>query len=228
NGRTCLASMGIYLFNKSTLLEVLEKTQYKDFGKEVFPTSIRTKHVQVHLFDGYWEDIGTIRSFFEANLSLTSPDAPFTLAHDRFPTFTRSRFLPSCLFHGANINSALVADGCYIEEGAVIENSIIGLRCMIKKGAVIRNSIIMGNDYYLTNEQRDEDRAVGLPDMGIGENTIIEGAIVDKNCRIGNNVVITNPGKISDTEEQAYGMIRDGVICIPKETVIHDGYIVAS
>ena len=224
NGRDCLASMGIYLFNKQTLLDVLEKTSYKDFGKEVFPASIRTKHVQVHLFDGYWEDIGTIRSFYEANLSLTRADAPFSLSNDNFPTYTESRHLPASRIQGAKIQQSLVADGCEIEEGALIENSIIGLRCKIEKGVTIRNSIIMGNDFYLTDSQVDEDKALGLPNMGIGANTIIEGAIIDKNCRIGKNVSITNPDKIQDSDEHQFGMIRDGVIVVEKEAVIRDGF----
>lgn len=224
NGRNCLASMGIYLFNRKTLFDVLEKTNYTDFGKEVFPASIRSQKVQVHLFDGYWEDIGTIRSFYEANLSMTQANPPFVLStHDR-PTYTRARFLPSTLLNGATIRQSLIADGGEIGEGAVIENSIIGLRCKIGKNAVIRNSIIMGNDYYLTDKQRLEDEKLGLPHMGIADNARIEGAIVDKNCRIGNNVTITNPKNVQDSEEFSFGMIRDGVICIEKEAVIPNGF----
>ncbi len=223
-GRDCLASMGIYLFNRKTLMEVLEKTTYKDFGKEVFPASIRSKKVQVHLFDGYWEDIGTIRSFFEANLSMTHEEPPFVLSTNDSPTYTRARFLPSTLLSGATIKQSLIADGGEIGAGAVIENSILGLRCKIGKNAVIKNTIIMGNDFYLTDKQRREDELLGLPHMGIADNARIEGAIIDKNCRIGRNVTITNPKNIQDSAEFPFGMIRDGVICVEKEAVIPNGF----
>ncbi len=223
-GRDCLASMGIYLFNKKTLLDVLEKTSYKDFGKEVFPASIRSKHVQVHLFDGYWEDIGTIRSFYEANLNMTKPNPPFSLANaEGQETFTEARFLPSSRIQEAAIRDSLIADGCDIQEGARIENSIIGLRCRIDRGTTIRNSIIMGNDFFLDDRERAEDQAQGLPDLGIGANTLIDGAIIDKNCRIGSNVSITNTGNVQE-KELPFGMIRDGIICIEKEAVIPDGF----
>ena len=227
NGRDCLASMGIYLFNRKTLLDVLEKTTYTDFGKEVFPASIRSQKVQVHLFDGYWEDIGTIRSFYEANLSMTLANPPFVLSTYDCPTYTRARFLHSTLLSGATIKQSLIADGGEIGEGAVIENSIIGLRCKIGKNAVIRNSIIMGNDYYLTDKQRLEDEELGLPYMGIANDARIEGAIIDKNCRLGNHVTITNSKNVQDSKELPFGLIRDGVICIEKEAVIPDGFSLA-
>ena len=144
--------MGIYLFNRDTLVDVLRKTDYRDFGKEVFPASIRARHVQVHLFDGYWEDIGTIKSFYEANLALAKPDAPFDLASAEAPIYSHARFLPPTRIDGATIRGSLVADGSMIEEGAVIENSLIGLRCRIGRNVTIRNSIVMGNDFYETPE----------------------------------------------------------------------------
>ena len=128
-GRDCLASMGIYLFNRKTLVDVLDKTDYQDFGKEVFPACMRSRRVQLHLFDGYWEDIGTIRSFYDANLALASPEAPFTLNSAKAPLYTRARFLPPTRIDSASISGSLIADGCQIESGAVIENSLIGLRC---------------------------------------------------------------------------------------------------
>mgnify|MGYP002624456216 CR=1 FL=1 len=125
DGRDCLASMGIYLFRRDTLVEALEKTGYQDFGKEVFPASIRAKHVQLHLFDGYWEDIGTIGSFYEANLQLAQPDPPFQLASATAPIYSRPRFLPPTRVDGARISSSLIADGCFIEPGATIENRLL-------------------------------------------------------------------------------------------------------
>jgi glucose-1-phosphate adenylyltransferase len=222
--REYLASMGIYLFTKQVLLDVLEKTDYTDFGKEVFPASIRTQKVQVHLFDGYWEDIGTIRSFFEANLSLTRPDSPFSLWHPDWTTYTAPRFLPPTRMDGAMVRGSLVADGCTIGDGAVIENSIIGLRCCIGNGVVIRNSIIMGSDYYETEEEIQEQRRRGIPAIGIGENTEIDGAIIDKDCHIGKRVKIVNRSGVVDGEEKPYGLIRDGVICVQKKAEIPDGW----
>jgi glucose-1-phosphate adenylyltransferase len=224
NGRDCLASMGIYLFNRKTLLDALEKTDYRDFGKEVFPASIRSRRVQVHLFDGYWEDIGTIRSFFEANLSLASTDPPFSLSAPDGPIYSRARFLPPSRIDGAKVANSLVADGCQIQEGAVIENSVIGLRCLVGRDVVIRNSIIMGNDYYQAPELNGRQGPGNLPPLGIGPGSLIEGAIVEKNCRIGRDVRVINSAKVDFTEETEHGMIRDGIVCIPNETTIPDGW----
>jgi len=216
-GREYLANMGIYLFSRKTLVDVLEKTEYRDFGKEVFPASIRTRRVFVYLFDGYWEDIGTIGAFFEANLSLTRPNAPFSLEHPNAPIYTRARFLPPSRIEMATVQASLLADGCIIGSGSVIENSIIGLRSIIGRNCVIRNSIIMGNDYYDLDETKD-----GKPPMMIGENCYIENAIVDKNCRIGKNVRIVNTTGMTEMPENHYCMIRDSVVVIPKETVLPD------
>lgn len=221
-GRECLASMGIYLFNRDFLVDVLEKTESKDFGREIFPTSIRTRHVQCHMFDGYWEDIGTIRSFYEANLQLAGIRPDFQLSLPDAPVYTRARYLPSSRIEGATISQSLVADGCEIRRGAVIENSVIGLRCVIGENAVIRNSIIMGNDYYETDAEAAEAAEKGLPSLGIGPGAIIDGAIVDKNCRIGRDVKIVNSKKVEETEEHDFGMIRDEVVVISKSTVLPD------
>ena len=223
-GRDCLASMGIYLFNRQTLIDVLEKTDYEDFGKEVFPASIRARHVHVHLFDGYWEDIGTIGSFFEANLSLAKSQPPFPFSTARAPIFTRPRFLPPSRVEGATIRGSLLADGCQIDEGAVIENSVIGLRCLIGRDVIIRNSVVMGNDFYQEPEQRDEDAHNGRPPLGIGPGTRIEGAIIDKNCHIGRNVQVVNTQGVESTEETDYGMVCDGIPVIPKGTTLPDGW----
>ena len=223
-GRECLASMGIYLFNNETLLKALEKTDYRDFGKEVFPASIRSRHVQVYLFDGYWEDIGTIKSFYQANLQLASAHPPFALASAESRIYTRPRFLPPSRIDGATIRGSLVADGCVIGEGSLVENSVIGLRCMIGPGAVIRNSIIMGNDFYESETPSGDPAGEQRPRLGIGAGTCIEGAIVDKNCCIGRNVEIRNPQRLQDTPETPYGMICDGIVVIPKEVVLPDGY----
>ena len=220
HGRDCLANMGIYLFNRNTLADVLEKTDYRDFGKEVFPASIRARHVQVHLTDCYWEDIGTIRSFYRANLELASPNAPFDLASVEAPIYSHARFLPPARIAGAAIRDSLVADGSTIGSGAVIENSVIGLRCRIGRNAVIRNSILMGNDYYETPETHAANGGPSAPPLGVGEGAYIDGAIVDKNCRIGPWARVVNEQGVEETVETAHGMIRDGIVVLPKNTAI--------
>ncbi|MCA9117747.1 MAG: glucose-1-phosphate adenylyltransferase [Planctomycetaceae bacterium] len=233
-GRAYLASMGIYLFNRDVLLNLLRGSDYQDFGKEVFPLSIRTRKVQVYPFDGYWEDIGTIRAFYEANLALTSSSPPFTFVAEESPIYSRPRFLPPTRIDGATIRSSLIADGCVIEEGAVVENSVIGLRCHIGRNAVIRNSILMGTDYF-------DDPAVKLPPvspgapldtgttaqtiLGVGAGSVIDGAIVDKNCRIGQNVKIAGADSVSNPEGSSPVVsISDGVIVVEKGAVLPDGW----
>lgn len=223
-GRDCLANMGIYLFNRDTLVEMLRKTDYRDFGKEVFPAAVRARHVQVFLSDSYWEDIGTIKSFYEANLALARPDAPFDLVSVDSPIYSHARFLPPTRFDGATIRGSLVADGSVIEPGAVIENSIIGLRCRIGRNVTIRDSIIMGNDVYEPPETFASHGNGDGPPLGIGEGSRIEGAIVDKNCHIGRNVHVANVSGVENTEETPQGMIRDGVVVLPKGTVLPDGW----
>ncbi len=223
HGRDCLASMGIYIFNRDFLVEVLRKTNYQDFGKEVFPAAFRSRRVQVHLFDGYWEDIGTIRAFYEANLSLASVDPPFHLSSPTAPVYSRARYLPPSLMEGARIENSLIADGCRIGKNAVIENSVIGLRCMIGEGVTIRNSIIMGADFY---ERNDAQRPCGphRPVVGIGDGSLIQGAIVDKNCRIGKNVRVVNEKQIENGEDAEDCVIRDGIPVVVKDATLCDGW----
>jgi len=221
-GRDCLASMGIYLFNRRTLLEVLEKTDYQDFGKEVFPASIRTQHVHVHLFDGYWEDIGTIKSFYQANLELARSDPPFELASVEAPLYSRARVVPPSRLDGVTIRGSLLADGCQIQPGTVIENSVIGLRCLIGRDVVIRNSVLMGNDFYEAPDEIAYGKSNGLPPLGVGEGARIEGAIIDKNCRIGRHAEVVNSQGVDSTEETPCGMIRDGIVVVPKDATVPD------
>lgn len=223
-GRDCLGSMGIYLFNRDVLVDLLIKNDYHDFGKEVFPMSIRTHKVQVHLFDGYWEDIGTIRSFYEANLDLTRPDAPFRLDDDSAPIFTHARSLPPTRCDGAQVKHSLISDGCVIGEGAVIENSVIGLRCRIGKNVTIRNSVLMGADFFQSEDELAADLQAGVPHVGVGDGSQIEGAIVDKNCRIGRNVRITPQG-IDKLPADSPVVVEDRVIVVPKESTLADGWV---
>jgi glucose-1-phosphate adenylyltransferase len=224
-GRDCLASMGIYLFNRDKLIDLLTKTDYHDFGKEIFPASIRTHRVQVHMFDGYWEDIGTIKSFYQCNLDLARSDPPFDLNSAVAPIYTRSRFLPPSQLDGATVTRSLISDGSTIAEGSRIENSVIGLRCRIGKNVTIRNSIVMGCDFYQTPDEIAADQAQGRPLMAIGDGTLIDKAIVDKNCRIGRNVRITNERCLENAhDDNAPAMIRDGIVVVPKETTLADNW----
>lgn len=223
-GRDCLASMGMYVFNRQTLIDVLNKTDYADFGKEVFPAAIRSRKVQVHVFDGYWEDIGTIRSFYEANLALCSNNPPFDLMSPDAPVYSRARYLPPTFMSDASVNGSLVADGCQIGKGCKIENSIIGLRCKIGENVHIKDSIIMGADFYEDNLPPGEQTDSDIP-LAIGSGSFIEGAIVDKNCRIGQNVVVTCPDDTPDSDvENPQFVIRDGVPILVKGAIIPDNW----
>jgi glucose-1-phosphate adenylyltransferase len=223
-GRDLLASMGIYLFNRDTLVELLEKTNYHDFGREIFPASIRSRNVQVHLFDGYWEDIGTIKSFYQANLDLAARQPPFDLASATAPLYSRARFLPPTQIEGATVKQSLLADGCTIGEGAVIENSVIGLRCKIGRDVVIRNSVLMGSDYYETPEALAEGKGCGRPPLGIGEGSLIDGAIIDKNCHIGRYVKVTNRLGVETSAESEQAMVCDGIVVVPKDATLPDNW----
>jgi glucose-1-phosphate adenylyltransferase len=225
NGRTLMASMGIYLFDRDCLLDLLTKTDYQDFGREVFPTAIRAKKVQLHPFDGYWEDIGTIRSYYQCNLDLAGASPPFELASAEAPIYSRGRFLPPSRLDGASVRHSLVSDGCLIGEGAVIENSVIGLRCRIGKNVVIRNSVVLGNDFYEGADDLAANAAKGLPPVGIGDGTIIEGAIIDKNVRIGRRARIVNEHGWENTADSERFTVRDGVAVVPKDALVPDGWI---
>ena len=222
-GRDLIASMGIYIFNRDALLDVLTKTDYLDFGKEVFPASVRARKVMLHLFDGYWEDIGTIKAFYDANLSLAARNPPFQLAVPDAPLYSRPRFLPPTLFEDAAVvKGSLIADGCRIGQGAVIENSVIGLRCMIGEGVTIRNTVIMGADMY--DDPRSLSQFAGQPPLGIGSGSNIQGAILDKNCRIGRNVHIMNEQRLENAGENEACIIRDGIPVVVKDGVLPDGW----
>ncbi|MFO0885596.1 MAG: glucose-1-phosphate adenylyltransferase [Pirellulales bacterium] len=223
-GRDCLASMGIYIFNRDVLVDVLSKTTYHDFGKEIFPASVRARKVFVHLFDGYWEDIGTIKAFYEANLSLAGANPPFDVAVPEAPIYTRARFLPPTVVEGATVRGSTIADGCRIGKGAVIENSVIGLRCIIGEGVTIKNSIIMGADEYERKADLEANRAKGLPPLGIGNGSVISGAIIDKNCRIGEGVTIANPSGVMEWGEEEPCIVRDGIPVVVKEASLPSGW----
>jgi len=220
NGRDCLASMGIYIFNRETLLEVLDKTDYHDFGKEVFPAAIRSRHVQMHMFDGYWEDIGTIKSFYDANLSLAGSHPPFSLNLEEYPVFSRARFLPPTRSEDSRVSDSLIADGCQIGKNVTIENSVIGLRSIIGDNVTIKNSYVMGADFF---ESEDSIARNGSIPVGIGAGTVIDGAIVDKNCRIGKGVRIVNDAGIENSDQShPLCVLRDGIACVIKGVTLPD------
>ncbi len=215
-----LANMGIYVFRLDVLEEALDN-DFCDFGKEVLPSLLSAYKVRAHLFSGYWEDIGTIRSFHRANIELAGPSPRFHFYLEDAPVYSRARLLPPTKIGNATLRDALVADGCLIES-AIVENSVIGLRSVIRKGCTIRNSYIMGADFY---ESGDEEaaRARGLPRVGIGEGTRIENAIVDKNARIGRNVTIVN-AEGHTTYDDGCVVIREGIAVVPRCGVVPDGY----
>jgi glucose-1-phosphate adenylyltransferase len=219
HGRDLLASMGIYVFNRKTLVDVLTKTDYHDFGREVFPASMRSRKVFMHLFDGYWEDIGTIKSFYQCNLDLAKTKPPFDLPSPAAPIYTRARFLPPSVINGATIRDSLIADGCVIEPGAVIENSVIGLRTHVRRDVVIRNSVLFGNDEYETPSPE-----TGKIPLGIGAGTLIEGAIVEKNCRIGAGVRVKNDNGVQSSAETPEAMIVDGIAILQRAAKVPDGW----
>ena len=223
-GRDLIASMGIYLFNRDMLVEALEKTDYPDFGKEIFPAVVRSKRCMLHMFDGYWEDIGTIKAFYEANLSLAGTHPPFDLSAAVAPIYSRPRFLPPTMFDGATIKRSLIADGCQIGQGAVIENSVIGLRTIIGEGVTIRNTVIMGADAYDTDGTKQKMQANGTPQLGIGDRSYIEGAIIDKNVRIGKGVRIVNEASVENRGEDDACIIRDGIPCVVKDGIVPDNF----
>jgi glucose-1-phosphate adenylyltransferase len=210
-------SMGIYVFNRDVLIKCLAGDQ-DDFGKHIIPGALQQYKVMVYIFKGYWEDIGTIRAFFEANLALTDALPPYNFFDWRAPIYTHPRFLPASKVNAATVRRAIIADGCIISD-AHIDRAIIGVRSVIESGATIRNSVIMGADFYEEHAERT-DRNV--PPIGIGRNSVVDRAIIDKNARIGENVVITPDGKAPNVDSENY-YIRDGVVVIPKNAVLPDG-----
>ena len=211
------ASMGIYLFNIKTLIEILDNS-YTDFGKEVIPFSIKNKKVGSYFFDGYWEDVGSMKIFLKANLDFTSPIPKFNLYENLI--YTHARFLPPSKVVHCTVDQAILAEGSIIQN-AVIKNCIIGIRSIIRDNVTIEDSIIMGADYYETESDKKENRKHNIKDVGIDQNCIIRNAIIDKNSRIGKNCKIINKKNIKEFDGGNY-YIRDYIVIIPKNSVIED------
>ena len=222
--RPFLASMGIYVFNYQKLVELLDEDPTRfDFGGEIIPSAIEKLNVQAHLFDSYWEDIGTIRAFYQANLDLASPLPKFDFFNNEDPIYTRSRYLPPSKVHASDVDNSMISEGCILN-GVYARNSIIGLRSRIDEGTRIENSIVMGADFFESLDELENNLRNNKPHIGIGKNSIISGAIIDKNARIGDNVRLVNKHNVENADGDNGGwFIRDGIVIIPKNAVINDG-----
>jgi len=219
--RPYLASMGVYVFRMDVLARLLEENSGDDFGGHIIPAAIESVRVYAFPFDGYWEDIGTISAFYEANLALTQPDPPFDFYDPHRPIYTRSRFLPPSRIDGCRLERIVVPEGCRLYD-ADLEECIIGLRSVVRPGARLRRVVMMGADFYEDEAEKAENRRLGRPHVGIGQGAHIERAIIDKNARIGQGVIIRSHEGEPDQEEENY-VIRDGIVVVPKNAIIPDG-----
>ncbi len=223
-----IASMGIYVFKKQILIDLLRKNvDQTDFGKEIIPNSARDYNVQAYLFDGYWEDIGTIEAFYEANLALTmQPQPPFSFYHEDAPIYTRSRYLPPSKLLDCYVTESIIGDGCILKNCRV-HHSVIGLRQRVHEDCTIEDSLLMGADFYEPLSESSRHLTRGKIPMGIGEGSVVRRAIVDKNARIGRNVQIVNKENVEEAEREDLGFyIRSGIVVILKNAVIPDGMVI--
>jgi len=224
--RPYLASMGIYVFRKEVLRQLLldEMREAVDFGREIIPETLSRYNVQAHLFDGYWEDIGTIGAFYRANIEMTLPLPPFNFFDSEAPMYTRPRYLPGSKLLDCHIQSSIITEGCIIN-GATIRDSVIGIRSRIEHGSRLDGVLTMGADFYQTIEELQADVNQGFPRIGIGANCFIRRAIIDKNARIGTGVQIRNDAGAQEMDGDGF-FIRDGIVIVPKSGVIPDGTVI--
>ncbi len=215
--RRYLASMGIYVFKPRVLVECLEDQRRVDFGKEVIPFAIQNYFVRAFFFPGYWEDIGTIRTFYAANLELAGENPPINLFDEERPIYTRPRFLPGSRVSACEVRNSILCEGSQLE-AAVVDECVIGIRSIVRRGAKLRRVVMMGADYY-------EDGAAGQIPLGVGENCVIENAIIDKNARIGPGVRIVNENQIKNADGANF-FIRDGIVIVPKNAVVPPGTVI--
>jgi glucose-1-phosphate adenylyltransferase len=225
-GRVYLASMGIYIFNRGLLFDLLqeETKDAADFGKEIIPACIEKYKVVSYQYDGYWTDIGNIYSFFEANLALTQEIPPFNLFDNTKAVYTRARMLPPAKISGTTLEKTIIAEGCIINASR-IENSVIGIRTRVGTGTTIVSSYIMGTDYYETLDEMKHAQGRGLPKVGIGERCYIKNAIIDKNCRIGNDVRINGGSHLQNSDHSLY-TVKDGIVVVKKGAILPDGFVI--
>jgi glucose-1-phosphate adenylyltransferase len=213
-----IASMGVYIFSRKVLLDMLARDEAKDFGREIIPAALGQFRVQSHLFEGYWADVGTVDSFYQANIMLTHPGAPFKFYDPRRPIYTHPRFLPGSQLSDCSVRNVTLAEGCYLDH-CTVEESIVGIRTTIQPGATVRRSVLLGADFYETD---DHDRDPGHPPLGIGRDVVLDRVIVDKNARIGDGVRLINEGLVREFDGDGY-FIRNGIIVVPKDGVIKAG-----
>jgi glucose-1-phosphate adenylyltransferase len=219
-----MASMGIYVFSMERLFEILTENPGTDFGNHIIPAAIKTNRIMGFVFNGYWEDIGTMRRFYEVNLNMAAPLPKFNLYDPQRPIYTRPRFLPGSKVQGGSFHNVLLAEGGRIQE-ATIRNSVIGLRSIIGERVNIQRTVVMGADYYETAKEVKENERLGRPDIGISSGSVIEGAIIDKNARIGEQVIIRHIPDREDEEHENW-VSREGIVIVPKNAVVSDGTII--
>lgn len=223
-----IASMGIYVFKKDVLIKLLKESLEKtDFGKEIIPDAAKDHNVQAYLFDGYWEDIGTIEAFYNANLALTQqPVPPFSFYDEQAPIYTRARYLPPSKLLDCDIKESMIGEGCILKN-CRIQHSVLGVRSRVESGSIVEESLIMGSDFYQPSVERVCNLDKGDIPLGIGTDTIIRRAIIDKNARIGHNVRIINKDNVQEAEREKQGFyIRSGIVVVLKNAVIPDGTII--
>lgn len=223
-----IASMGIYVFKKDVLIQVLkESLERTDFGKEIIPASAKNYNVQAYLFGGYWEDIGTIESFYDANLALTQqPQPAFSFYDEKAPIYTRSRYLPPSKMLDCQITASIVGEGCILKN-CTVRHSVLGVRSRVESGCLIEDSLLMGSDFYQPFTERQEDCEHGSIPLGIGANTTIRRAIIDKNAHIGCDVKIINKDRVEEAERESQGFyIRNGIVVVMKNAVIPDRTVI--
>lgn len=223
-----IASMGIYVFEKQVLHDLLKHDSHRtDFGREILPAALSTHNVQAYLFNDYWEDIGTIEAFYYANLALTEqPDPPFSFYDEKAPIYTRSRYLPPTKLLDSKVIESMVGEGCILKE-CTVKRSVIGIRSRIETGCVIDNALLMGSDFYESPSERLQCLESGKVPLGVGANTTVRKAIVDKNARIGRNVQIVNKdGVLEGSREERGFVIQNGIVVIIKNATIPDGTII--
>lgn len=225
-GRHYLASMGIYLFNRQLMFDMLEDIykDFTDFGKEIIPTAIGNYKVASYQYEGYWTDIGNIYSFFEANLGLTADIPDFNLFDNNKSIYTRARMLPPAKISGTTLERTIIAEGCIINASR-IEHAVIGIRSRLGYGTTVVNSYIMGNDYFETLAEIEQAKEKGIPNIGIGERCYIKNAIVDKNCRIGDDVRINGGHHLPNSDHALY-TVKDGIVVIKKGAIVPNGFII--